>query len=190
MGIPEGAFVVLILFGGKGAPEMRPLARELLLADSRWHVVAVCGENPGLRAALGPLEGESGGRLHALGFTDRVPELLAACDLLLSKPGPGAIAEALHFGVPLVVPSNGHTIPQERFNARFLEENHLGVVVRHWREMPGVAAWLAREPAALGRLRAAAVAQPANRGVYEAVDVLDGLLRPALPLPATALRAR
>ena len=42
----------MLLFGGKGSPEMEPLAARLLEADPGWRVIAVCGDNPGLAAKL------------------------------------------------------------------------------------------------------------------------------------------
>ena len=116
LGAREADFVVTLLFGGKGSPEMAPLAERLLAQPGALRVVAVCGDNPGLVSALRPLESASAGRLRVFGFTDRVSELLAASDLLATKPGPASLSEAFQKRVPVVVTRDVHTIPQERFN--------------------------------------------------------------------------
>ena len=170
---PEAALTVMLLFGGKGSPEMEPLAARLLETDPGWRVIAACGDNPGLVAKLSAIAGKAGGRLFPVGFTDRVAELMAASDLLVSKPGPGSLTEAFHQGVPVVVTRNRHTIPQERFNTRFVEERGLGLVVRHWTEIPEAVAAFARDPAARARVKAAIAAQPPNRAVYEALEIVE-----------------
>ena len=80
---------------------------------------------------------------------------LAASDLLVTKPGPGSLAEAFHMRVPVVVAANASTIPQERYNTRFVEERGLGIVVRHWSEIPPAAAGLAARSGAAARESAA-----------------------------------
>lgn len=173
LGIASDAFTVLLLFGGKGSPEMRPLCAELLRASPDWRLIALCGDNPALVAQLGEMEAQAGGRLRRIGFTDRVAEYLAACDLLVTKPGPGSLSEAFHQGVPVVVVRNRYTIPQERFNTDFVAERELGVVVRHWREIPAAVGALARDPGRLARLRANVGALPENRAVFEALDIIE-----------------
>jgi 1,2-diacylglycerol 3-beta-galactosyltransferase len=96
MGLDQAAFVVLILFGGKGSPEVRPLSQMLLEEPGAPCVIAVCGDNPALYASLEEVEAGAGGRLRRLGFTDRVSDYLSACDVLVTKPGPGSLAEAFH----------------------------------------------------------------------------------------------
>jgi 1,2-diacylglycerol 3-beta-galactosyltransferase len=174
LGIPEDAFTVMLLFGGKGSPEMEPLAARLRELGPEWRVIAICGDNKELLAKLEAAAGPAGGRLHPVGFTDRVADFMAGSDLLITKPGPGSLAEAFHQGVPVVVTRNRHTIPQERFNARFVEEHGLGLVVGHWKEIPPAVAGLARDPARRERLRAATLALPENRAVYEAVAIVGG----------------
>jgi len=170
--IPEKAFTLLLLFGGKGTPEMAPLAQALLAADADWHLVAICGDNPGLLARMAPIEPLSGGRLHPVGFTSRVHELMAAADLLLAKPGPGTLSEAFQRRLPAVVTLDPRTIPQERFNARFVEDRGLGIVVRSWKEMPAVAKAVSSDPVRLERLRAALAALPENRAVWEVLELI------------------
>jgi 1,2-diacylglycerol 3-beta-galactosyltransferase len=135
-------------------------------------VVAVCGENPGLLGRLAPLETRAGGRLARFGFTDRVAELLAASDLLVTKPGPGSLSEAFHERVPVVVARNVHTIPQERFNTDFVRDRGLGIVVNHWREVPAAALRLLRDPAARAAIGERLAALPENRAVYEVLAIV------------------
>ena len=165
-------FTVCLLFGGKGSPEMAPLAERLLREDPTLRVIAVCGDNPGLFERLTPLHSRSAGRLVRFGFTDRVAELLAASDLLVTKPGPGSLAEAFHRRVPVVVTRNIHTIPQERFNTELVARRGVGLVVSSWREIPDAVARLAHEPERLRAMRASLDTLPENRAVYEVLDVV------------------
>jgi hypothetical protein len=187
MGFGPGAFVVTLLFGGKGSPEMAPLAEALLGCDASWSVVALCGDNPALLERLTPLQERTGGRLRRFGFTDRVAELMAASDVLVTKPGPGSLAEAFHQRVPVVVVRDIHTIPQERFNTTFVARQRLGVVVSHWREIPAAVARLQHHPANIEAIRERLAALPENRAVWEVLEVIAGVgaaaRGPSSPLP-------
>lgn len=193
LGIPEGAFVVMELFGGKGSAEMVPLSEGLLGRSPDWHVIAVGGDNPPLLEELTRVASGAGGRLHPLGFTKRIADYLSASDVLVTKPGPGSLAEAFQQGVPVVVNCNARTIPQERFNAEMVRTHGLGRVVASVAEMPAAVADLVRDPAEWERVRASVRALPPNRAVYEALDVVEAELRrvgacPAEPLPASVAR--
>jgi len=140
-------------------------------------VVAVCGDNPPLYDRLEPLMARSRGRLARFGFTDRVPELLAAADVLVTKPGPGSLAEAFHQQVPVVVTSNGRTIPQERWNARFVEQKGLGLVVRSHFEAPAAVYRIATDEPLRTRMHFALRCLGENRAIYEALDAVAAELR-------------
>jgi len=176
LGFVTEDFVALLLFGGKGAPELVPLAEELLRMPA-LRVVAVCGDNPPLYDHMEPLMARSRGRLARFGFTDRVPELLAAADVLVTKPGPGSLAEAFHQQVPVVVTSNGRTIPQERWNARFVEQKGLGLVVRSHFEAPAAVYRIATDEPLRTRMHFALRCLGENRAIYEALDAVAAELR-------------
>ncbi len=188
MGLGPGDFTVLVLFGGKGSPEIRPLCEALLREAGDLRVVAICGDNPALFDSLGEMEARSGGRLHRLGFTDRVADYLAACDVLVTKPGPGSLAEAFHQQVPVVVTCNARTIPQERYNARLVREGGFGLVVRRWQQIPAAVASLHRDPARLLSCRARLAELPSNRAVFEALDVFADALEPDYTVSAASAR--
>src|SRR5262249_21700292 len=94
-------------------------------------------------------------------------------DVLVTKPGPGSLAEAFHLGVPVVVTDNRHTIPQERWNARLVRERALGIVVERLADVPATVAKLARDPARLRALRRNIEALPPNRAVYEVLQLIE-----------------
>jgi len=172
LGFAPDDFVVTLLFGGKGSPEMPPLAERLLASDSALRLVAVSGDNSRLHERLRRLADAAGGRLAALGFTDRVADVLEATDVLVTKPGPGSLSEAFQHRVPVIVTRNVHTIPQERFNTDFVRDRGLGGVVRHWREIPDAVRALRADPAGRAAIRARMAALPPNRAVYEVIDVV------------------
>lgn len=172
LGLEPSAFVVTLLFGGKGSPEMVPIAQRLLDADPALRVIAICGDNPGLFERFSPLASRLDGRLVRVGFTDRVAEFLAASDVLVTKPGPGSLSEAFHVRVPVVVLRNMHTIPQERFNTDFVRQQGLGLVLRSWRAIPEAVHRLHLDPALRTSCQARLAALPENRAVYEIVEIL------------------
>jgi 1,2-diacylglycerol 3-beta-galactosyltransferase len=176
LGLAPRDFTVSLLFGGKGSPELAPLAERLLGGNPDLRVIAICGDNPGLFERLATLD-SGRGRLTRFGFTDRVAELLAASDLLVTKPGPGSLSEAFHQRVPVIVTRNVHTIPQERFNTEFVARRGLGIVVSSWREIPGAVKGLARDAARREAMRASLDALPPNRAVYEVLELLGHTLR-------------
>jgi UDP-N-acetylglucosamine:LPS N-acetylglucosamine transferase len=151
---------------------MVPLAAGLLEQDPGLRVIAIGGDNPGLVARLGEVERQSAGRLRVFGFTDRVAELLAASDLLVTKPGPASLSEAWQLGVPVVVVRNLHTIPQERFNTELVARRGLGLVVSSARAIPGEVTALRHDPERLAALRRAVAEVAPNRAVYEVLDVV------------------
>ena len=177
LGIGAEDFAVLVLFGGKGSPELHPLCAALLGQSPRWHVVAICGDNPRLQAAVGELQREQ-----------RRPAALLRLHRPRARPhgrratcSPPSRARArwrrrFHCRVPVVVPCNAHTIPQERYNATFLAENELGVVVRQWREIPAAVSSLAADPVRRARMRRRLEALPPNRAVFEVLEILDAEL--------------
>jgi processive 1,2-diacylglycerol beta-glucosyltransferase len=107
LGVPGRARCVLLMSGGWGLGPVAEAAAAL--GDAGVHVLAVAGHNARLEAALRAVAGRQP-RVRAFGFTDRVPELMSAADLVITSPG-GTCAEARAVGRPLllldVVPGHG-----------------------------------------------------------------------------------
>lgn len=98
LGLAEDADCVLLMGGGWGLGPVDQLARDLAAAGV--HVLAVAGHNEKLHARLARDASE---RLHPFGFTDRIPELMAASDLVITTPGATTCSEARVVGRHLVI---------------------------------------------------------------------------------------
>ena len=119
--LDPGVFTVAIIMGGYGGKVILDFVRSLDASKRDWQVVACCGNNEALRLKLEALKPGLKNRLLALGFTDQVPALLLrAADVVVTKPGPATLMEALAIGAPLVL-DDVNTMPQERPNAAWIE---------------------------------------------------------------------
>jgi 1,2-diacylglycerol 3-beta-galactosyltransferase len=121
-GLDESRFTILIMGGAAGAGGLLKQVRALAWEPQQWQVVAVCGRNEKLRRRLAE-EGFPTPTL-VLGFVDYMPELMRACDVTVTKAGPGAIAEALATGLPLVI--TGFLPGQESPNVDFVVKSGVG----------------------------------------------------------------
>ncbi len=100
LGIPAGARCVLLMGGGWGLGPVEGTARAL--AGAGVHVLAVAGRNRRLEARLRALAASSP-RVQPYGFTPRIPELMSACDLVVTLPGALTCGEARAVGRRLVL---------------------------------------------------------------------------------------
>lgn len=121
-GIDEERFTILLIGGAAGVGDIGAQLRELALEPHPWQLVVVCGRNEKLRRRLADMNLATPTLI--LGFVDYMPELMRACDVVVTKAGPGAIAEALATGLPLVI--TGFLPGQETPNVDFVVESGFG----------------------------------------------------------------
>ena len=157
----------VVMFGGQGSMAMLDIARRL----DTVQLVLLCGHNARLAESLRRLPPAAAQRA-VVGFTPDVRRYLALGDFFIGKPGPGCLSEAIQQGLPVVTLRNAWTMPQERYNADWVREEGLGVVVNRARDIgPAVDAVLQR----LAQLKAN-VRRQDNRAVFELPGILAGIL--------------
>jgi UDP-N-acetylglucosamine:LPS N-acetylglucosamine transferase len=163
----------LVLFGGEGSPEMLKIAAALNQTGSAVQLIALCGKNEVVADQLRKMERRI--PIHVEGFTREVPFYMGLADFFIGKPGPGSISEALAMGLPVIVQRNVWTMAHERYNADWVEEQGVGLVVRSFSSEIFHAVHTLLEPGNFKcfRERAAGIR---NSAVYEIPDLLEGIL--------------
>lgn len=162
----------LVLFGGFGSPKMIRIVERLQTTHRELQLILICGKNVKLAARLGAMRSRL--PLHVVGFTHEVPKYMQISDFFVGKPGPGSISEAVAMHLPVMIERNAWTLPQERYNADWVLERGVGVVVNHFNEV-GAAVEQMLEPAALARYKQN-VSRIENRAVFEIPEILDRLM--------------
>lgn len=119
LGLREDLLVLLVLAGAFGVGPVQPMLAQVNDLSRPVQVVVVCGRNERLRRQVALAQWRQPTRV--LGFVTNMHELMAAADLVLTKPGGLTTAEALAVGRPLLIVN---PIPgQEAANSDFLLEH-------------------------------------------------------------------
>jgi UDP-N-acetylglucosamine:LPS N-acetylglucosamine transferase len=159
----------MVLFGGQGSASMLNIARRL--PDTQ--LILACGHNRRLAEALRKLPARAP-RL-VLGFTAEVARYMQLADFFIGKPGPGSLSEAVQMELPVIVVRNRYTLPQERYNADWVEEKGLGIVLPSFAGVGSAVAQLVQQLPAYR----AATRSIRNRAAFELPLILEGLMAEA-----------
>jgi len=119
-GLDPRRTTILLMGGGAGLGGLDDVAARLLALDADFQLIALAGRNAETLARLQAIAQRRPGRLLAQGFTNRVERLMAASDLVITKPGGLTTSECLALGLPMIVHA---PIPgQEERNCDYLLE--------------------------------------------------------------------
>ena len=123
LGWPLDKPIALLVGGGDGMGPMGKTARAIDESGLDLGLVIVCGRNEKLKAYLESETWENQAFIY--GFTHDLPDFMRAADVIVTKAGPGTIAEALNVNLPIILYAK---LPgQEDGNVTFVESEGAGV---------------------------------------------------------------
>ena len=123
LGWPHDKMIVLLIGGGEGMGPIFANAEAIDESDLDLGLVVVAGRNERLKAKLEARKWNNPAHIH--GFTRDLPDFMRAADALVTKAGPGTIAEALIAGLPIIL--NSHVPGQEDGNVTYVQKEQVGV---------------------------------------------------------------
>ena len=116
-------FTVLLVGGGDGMGPLAETARAIDESGLDVNLVIVTGRNVQLKNYLETLSWENPTYIN--GFTHEMPDFMYAADAIVTKAGPGTIAEALAASLPIILYAK---LPgQEDGNVTYVENRGVGV---------------------------------------------------------------
>jgi 1,2-diacylglycerol 3-beta-galactosyltransferase len=185
LGMDAALPAVLLIGGGEGVGPVEQIARELGAALGKsasrtaplGQLVVICGRNRDLEARLAagpwPLP------VVVKGFVDNMPDWMGACDCIVTKAGPGTIAEALISGLPIVL--SGYIPGQEEGNLPYVIDNGVGEYNTDPKAIAAIVArWFGPDRALLGAMSVKAKAMGHPQATFDIVNSITELLDAAL----------
>lgn len=167
-GIPAELPALLLMGGGLGLGDIERTLRALEMCAARLAILVVAGHNAALAADARRMAATSRHLIRVWDYTDEVPLLMRAADLLITKPGALTISEAFSAGLPLLLHD---PIPgPETENAVYATRRGAAVWLHPGEQIaPAVAEILARR---LPAMRAAARASAREGAAEHAAQIL------------------
>jgi 1,2-diacylglycerol 3-beta-galactosyltransferase len=174
LGLSESEFLVVLTGGGEGSGGIARRAGAILRWFADVDVVAVCGRNTRLKRRLDRRAVRSGGRLTVTGFTGNMADLLRCCDLVVTKAGPGTIAEAACCGAPMLLTS--HVPGQETGNTELVAQAAAGRGLPGVRQLVTEIGRLREDPGAVDAMRAASARMSRPAAAADIAALIAGLV--------------
>jgi processive 1,2-diacylglycerol beta-glucosyltransferase len=128
LGLDPSLPTVLIFFGAQGSRTIVDVARYLDAGPTRVNLIAACGHHAEIRQRLSVWSSRS--PKHVVGFTRDIPVLMRVSDVLVGKPGPVSIFEALASRLPMVLWDNPAFGVLFDYNLEWIERAGVGVRIR------------------------------------------------------------
>ncbi|CAM9769997.1 unnamed protein product, partial [Ascophyllum nodosum] len=169
LGLEVDAPTAMVMGGGDGVGGMGAIATAVIDTLAReldqCQAIVICGKNQVVKHKLEETQWPENSRVLIQGFVSNMDEWMGAVDALVTKAGPGTIAEATIRGLPVML--SGHLPGQEEGNVPYVVNGGYGAYSKNPVEIgETVACWL-KNPDLLQKMKAAALKAARPRATYD-----------------------
>lgn len=133
--LPENKPILLVMMGGAGNSAAYDYAKKIGRMDLGVHLLVIAGRNQSLKYDLETLSLHPSNSMTVLGYTDKVADLMAISNLIITKPGPGTINEAMAMKLPILIDNTGTSLFWERSNVDLVINYNIGERIRNFNQI-------------------------------------------------------
>ncbi|XP_077238184.1 putative monogalactosyldiacylglycerol synthase, chloroplastic isoform X2 [Tasmannia lanceolata] len=181
LGMDEDLPAVLLMGGGEGMGPIEATARALgntlydeSLGEPVGQILVICGRNKKLANKLMSINLKI--PVQVKGFVTKMEECMGACDCIITKAGPGTIAEAMIRGLPIIL--NDYIAGQEVGNVPYVVDNGCGKFSKSPTEIADIVAqWFGPKSYELTAMSQNALKLARPDAVFKIVHDLHELVR-------------
>ncbi len=171
LGLDPEMLTILLVGGGEGLGGIGEAARAIAHAELPVQQIVVTGRNRSLYQHLMAERASFGVPTAVLGFVQNMPDLMRTADLIVTKAGPGTIAEAMACALPIIL--TGAIPGQEVGNIGYVVQHGVGLLATTPTEIVAAVQRLAqRESAELRTMREHALQLSNPRASFEIAQMI------------------
>jgi UDP-N-acetylglucosamine:LPS N-acetylglucosamine transferase len=160
--IDERKPVILIMMGGAGGNKASQYAKKIGQMDLSAHIIVVMGSHVKMKKELEKIPIHPSNTMTFLGFTDRVADLMAISHVIVTKPGPGTISEAIAMKLPILIDNTDKLLFWERINVDLVLGYGIGQRITHPREIEDLVGTYLQDPELQEQLEISFASVPPN----------------------------
>lgn len=181
--LPHDKPIVLVLMGAQGSTELVEYARSIAKSKTPLHLVIAIGKSESVRKPLNRLVFPKHITHTIIGFTDRIPEIMQASDLIFSKSGSVSVNEAIYANLPIYLDATSTVLNWEQCNHDFITSRGLGGVVKRYYNIPTIVDTVLGNPEELEKLKANFKAFEKKDPRIEVLALVNQILEKPASLP-------
>jgi|GEM_PF-614531 len=180
--IPENKSVVMVLMGSVGSKITARYARELAKMAKPMHLLLCIGKNELLRTDINSITFPEHITVSVIGFTDKIADLMAVSDVLITKAGGLTSYEALVSGIPVIFDRTKNVLAWEKQTIEFVVKKGFGGSLRRMKKLPQLLNQFL-DPVYNAQVRERIAAYPLADVKTEIVTLIDAMaaMGPRLP---------
>jgi processive 1,2-diacylglycerol beta-glucosyltransferase len=161
--VPKDKGVVLIMMGGVGSEAAYEYAKKIGNMNLNAHLIVIAGRNNKLKKEVEQLKLHPSNSLTAFGFTDRVSDIMAISHVIITKPGPGTINEAIAMKLPILIDNTDISLFWERANVDMVMKYGVGQKIREFSQIKTLLTTFLQDSDTKASLEQSYVVAPANQ---------------------------
>jgi len=173
LGLDEKTFTVLVSIGGMAIPsKTTSIVKTLLRSGLSMQLLVICGMNRSLKRRMHYVARTTSLRMHVHGFTQRIHQMMTASDVMIAKPGPGTIMEAVIKELPMLLDHVTEPMPQEQGNLRYAVERGVAMEFTTYRQLPHLIEHLMNSPQEYARMQENMRNMKNEQAIFEVVETI------------------
>ena len=170
--IPHDKQVVLIVMGGAGSKTALDYASNIAKMDLSIHMIVCAGRNGPLKSKLEKLELHPSNSMTVMGFTEKIADFMTISDLIITKPGPGTINEAIAMQLPVLVDNTSVSLYWERVNSDMVINYGIGERIKKYKDIQKILVKYLRDDKVRASVDEAFTAIPPNQFHEKIGDII------------------
>lgn len=151
--IPNDKPLIMLLMGGAGSRASLRYVKALACTETPIHIIVCLGRNEKLRRHINRIILPKHITLSIIGFTDRIADLMAISNVLITKPGPGSVCEAIVSNLPMIIDQTNDPVCWEMMNIHFVKKYGFGDILQSFQDLQSILAKYIKDPNYISKIK-------------------------------------
>jgi len=136
--IPLEKKVVMVMMGGAGSRQIQKICKRLFKMNKHIHVLACIGRDAKMAQKIAVLKRHPAVSYTTIPFTQKIADLIAASDVLITKPGGQITSESIALKIPVIIDNTQPILFWEKQAAYYICDNGYGCIMKQFNQLDGL----------------------------------------------------